>query len=147
MRIFFSFFICLAFHLVAHGQVGDDFEFQVIIGEEGQADDTTVVLKDSPEVTEDYYVRTIGQLDKDYTGYAVELLITENLLSSDYSLFSGFGKIYFDFIMGKYHYVYPIKFRKKKAIKKYLKNNVRTRQANAVIVQYLHGVRTSVLPW
>lgn len=143
-KIFFVLsIVALPVLLFAQGNGG----YKVIGGSATNEVDTVVVLYDSPEMSNAYYVHSIRRLGENFSGYAIELIASEHSLKKNHVALKGFGKIYVDIIDQKYHYLFPIEVGRKKSIKKFLKDVIRPRHAEAIVVQYLHGVRTKVFSW
>ena len=89
------------------------------------------------------YYRHHKRLSATFSGYAIELVVSEKPLRRDAELFDQFGNIYYKQLdTGAYaYYILLPSFRKKKAMKTYLMNNVRPRAPQAQLVAYSGGIR------
>ena len=88
------------------------------------------------------YFRYHKRMPASFSGFAVELVAANTPLPRDYELFKRFGNVHYDKIQrGRYTYLIPVGFTKKKSVEKYLTDIVHPLAPDATIVEYRYGQR------
>lgn len=86
------------------------------------------------------YFRHHKRLPATFSGYAIELEVTEKPMRRDNELFSQFGNVFYKQLeSGEYAYYILLDFKSKKAMKKYLTQVVHHRVPEARLVVYSGG--------
>jgi len=120
---------------------------KVINGDEGVIETMEIDLHDSPEFSQKYLERSIPSLNTEYTGYAIELITSDFLLSPSNSAFSGFGRIYMNQTANEYQYLFLVDYQRRKSVKQFYRKIVKPKAPNSKVVQYLNGVKTTEFSW
>lgn len=88
------------------------------------------------------YYRHHRRLSAAYSGYVIQLIISDLPLRRDYHLFEQFGSIFVDQLPGGgYAYCLKINFNEEAAIQQFLHTIIRPKVPNAKIIRYKKGVR------
>ncbi len=126
----------------------DNWEHIKVIGSVDEKPDTVKVdLYDTPEFSEKELERAIPSLKSEYSGFAIELITSEHLLSRNNPALSGFGQLFIDQYANKYRYLFPVEYHRRKSVKQFYRKIVKPKAPNSKVVQYLNGVRTTEFSW
>ncbi len=126
----------------------DNWDHIQVVDESDIVDSIVVGLHDSPEFSQKQLERAIPSLKQDYTGYAIELLVSDHELSVNNSAFGGFGRIYMEqTTSNQYRYLVLIDFRRRRSVKQFYRKIIKPKSPNSKVVQYLKGVRTTEFSW
>ena len=89
--------------------------------------------------------RTHRKLAASYTGFAIELTVTDRPLSRTNHLFQKFGDIrYTKRADGRYAYLIPVDFRRRSSVEKYLNNIIIYKAPGARVLEFKLGVDTEL---
>jgi hypothetical protein len=92
------------------------------------------------DATPDYF-RHVEKLPSFYTGFAIELVLTEEPITKENQLFQQFGHVYYDKPQaGQYAYLILTNFVHRNNAEKFLEMVVKNKAPNARILEYKSGL-------
>ncbi len=93
------------------------------------------------EATPDYF-RHVEKIPSFYTGFAIELVLTEEPITKDNALFQQFGHVYYDKPqLGQYAYLILTNFTKRENVEKFIENVLKQKAPSAKVMVYEGGLR------
>jgi len=143
-RILLLFLLTISFTLAAQDEWDN---IKVIEDVDVVVDSVTIGLHDSPEFSLKEIERSVQPMKKKYTGFAIELIVSDHLLATNHAIFNDFGRIFLENSSTKYHYLFPVDYRRRKSMKNFFRKIIKPKAPNAKVVQYLNGVRTTEFSW
>jgi hypothetical protein len=93
------------------------------------------------EATPEYF-RHVEKMPSFYTGFAIELVLTEEPITKEDPLFQQFGHVYYDKPqLGQYAYLILTNFTKRENAEKFIENVLKKKAPNAKVLVYEGGIQ------